>query len=183
LKRRNYLATLTSFNAPKDYMLLKMSRAMEKLIKYLTIKEEFVCEGEMNEMKERIQRIKDVTFEEVNTDEVRLYANAAVGIMSVSSGGFAVRIGVKILLDELEPGLMKVTIKSSMRYEHYIIALIFVIILFAIMFSNESKWFIPLILGLWPITQIWFRFVYRYQEYLLVDKVIAKLGMKRIKDF
>jgi hypothetical protein len=113
---------------------------------------------------------------------VRLYANSSVGIMTVS-GGFGSRIGVRILLGELDRGLMKVTIKSSMRPEHYIIAVIFVIILVATTFSNESKWFILLDVGLWPITQIWFRFVYRYQEYLLVDKVIAKLGMKRIKDF
>jgi hypothetical protein len=39
---------------------------MEKLNTYLTINEQFVCEGEINEMKERIQRIKDVSFEEVS---------------------------------------------------------------------------------------------------------------------
>ena len=152
---------------------------MKKIVNYLTIHEEFVCEGETNEMKERIQRINGATLKPLSDDEVKLSANSSAGI--AMSGGIGLSIYVRILLAELEPGLMKVTIKSDVRPEHYAIVILFLFFFFGVAFSPASKWFLLLVLGLWPIVQLWFRFVYRYQEYLLVDKVIGKLGMKRIK--
>lgn len=149
---------------------------MKRLIKLLTLDKEFVFAGKQEDLMMLLKNSKDVNYEVLSDNEVQFTPDISWGTMSIGAG-FSVGIKVNAILADREVDRVNVNFRTSIRPEHYFLIVVFVIFFVGIIFSNEPKWLILALFGLWIVCHAWFHFIYRLQETSLVDKVVKKLRL------
>ncbi len=154
---------------------------MNDLIKRLTIDKDFVFVGQLDDLKQELEKSKDLNFDILTEKEMKFFPTISWGTMAITNGiGLVDGINVRALISESNHGRLKVNLKTSIRPEHYFIIVIFIFISMVTILTEESKWIVLLDLVLWIIVHWWFQFIYRFQENYLVDKVVDRLRLTKM---
>lgn len=145
---------------------------MKDLIDKTLLKESIEYNGSISELKEQIRFKKERKFklEWISNKEFKVISKISIGtiIIDLNPGYFD---GIKGYgkLTELNNDKTEVKLTTKLRIEMYFVGILFVIFLLVFFFSDENM---PIwTLFLFPVTIIWFWFIYRFQEKLLFEKV------------
>ncbi|WP_318344807.1 hypothetical protein [Flagellimonas baculiformis] len=145
---------------------------MNGLLKKITLKKEFLFDGSIEELNEklRIQNNQKFRVKWIDYKSFKFLAKFSIGTLIFRYTPSIIE-GIKGYadLDEMETGKVKVTLSTKVRIELYIFLVIIIVGFIAALFVNKN---IPIGLSLFtPIVLIWFWFVYRVQEKILFKKV------------
>ena len=145
---------------------------MIALIEKTLLKESIEFEGSIAELKEQIRFKEEREFklDWISDNEFKFLSKISIGtiMLNYSSGYFDGIKGYAKLI-ELNNGKTKIELNTKLRVEIYFIGILSIVFLLVFLFSTEN---IPIwTLFLFPITIMWFWFVYRFQEKLLFKKV------------
>ena len=149
---------------------------MDALIKLLTINKEFVFSGKIEDLRRILKDSKDINYEVLSKRELKFTPDVSWGTMKMS-GGVNFGINVRAFLADEGSDQLRIKFKTSVRPEHYFLIVLFLFFFAGAIFSDESKWMILYIFGLWIICHSWFQFIYRLQENFLLDKVVKRLSL------
>lgn len=148
---------------------------MKELIKRLTIDKDFIFLGQFQDLNEVLKKSKDINYQMLSEREIQFSPTISWG-----TGGMGFKINVRALVSDLNSDRLKINIKTSVRPEHYFIIVLFIFFFIGIISSNESKWHIVFVFGLWIICHSWFQFIYRLQEKYLLDKIVKRLRLSKM---
>ncbi len=152
-------------------------RTIMKFLNQLKLNEVYIYSGE--NFKEELSRSKN--WYSGSIGKYKFYASplASAGVLSINgTNSFPIKIFMESC--ELTGGEQRIEIRTKLRAEHYFIVLLFVVFMIAIPFLEEFSWWFLLLLPIWVICHIWFHFICRVQEEMLVKKIVKQLRLKRI---
>jgi hypothetical protein len=152
---------------------------MSDLIKLLTINKEFVFLGKIDDLKTTLTSSKDIDYELLSEREIKFRPTISWGTMT-GQIRLVEGIHVRAYVAVLDSDRLKIFLQTKVRPEHYFLVVMFIIFLIAISFSDESKWALLYVSGLWIICHVWFQFIYRLQENRLVGKIVKKLSLTKM---
>ena len=143
-----------------------------EVIDKILLHEVFEYRGSIKELKERINNSKSRKYdvEWISGYEFKFHAKWAVGTFE----GIGI-FGYATLNENKVNNKVKVTLKTNLRHEIYLCFGIFVLIFSVAFFEGESLPFWVYLL--FPITIMWFWWVFRFQENYLFDRVKQHLKM------
>lgn len=145
---------------------------MDEIFENLLLKRIIEYNGSVDELKEKIRfkREKKFNFEWISNNEFKFSSKLSIGtiILDFNPKYFDGIKGYGELIN-LNNEKSKIVLKTKMRIELYIFAILSLLFPFIYVFSDEI---LPIwILFVLPFTLVWFWFVYRFQEKILFDKV------------
>ncbi|MBS1553548.1 MAG: hypothetical protein JSU09_01365 [Bacteroidetes bacterium] len=154
---------------------------MNNFTKLLTVDREFIFNGQLTDFNERLGKLKDIRCNALSDREIKFSPFISLGTMVISGAvGLVDGINVRAIISDTDTNQLKINLKTKVRPEHYFIIVLFIFSFVAIIFSNESKWLIPYVFGLWIICHAWFQFIYQLQENHLIEKIVSKLRLREI---
>ncbi len=115
-----------------------------------------------------------------NKSEYTVYANISWGTLNFSGGGgFSIKVHVTI--EERFPEEQIVKIYTCLRPENYFFGFAFILSFIA---ALMSKSFLPtlIIVGTFALITLWFNFIYKVQEEILLEKITKQLKLRALKD-
>ncbi|TSD66864.1 hypothetical protein FFF34_005535 [Inquilinus sp. KBS0705] len=103
-------------------------------------------------------------------------ANSSIGTLIIKGGaGLVDGIKTQVSLNPLDSKLTEVTMKTRIRIELYMVIIIWLVVVYTELFGSQ---YIPFWINLvvFPVTLLWFWFVYRFQELRLQNKIETLLN-------
>ena len=152
---------------------------MIELMKLLTINKEFIFIGKIDDLIATLKSSTHIDYELLSEREIKFRPTISWGTMT-GQIRLVEGINVRAYVAILDSDRLKIFLQTKVRPEHYFLIVMFIIFFIAIAFSDESKWALLYVIGLWIICHIWFQFIYRVQENYLVDKIVKKLRLTKM---
>ena len=155
---------------------------MKKIIKLLKIEKEYAFSGTLVDFNEKVRTFKSINVELLSENEIKFSSQLSLGTMISNTGLFATEdINIRATISEFDAERLRIKLSSKIRFEHYVIAFMFILFLVFSIVEKESIWLIPSLLALWIIFHSWFQYIYRSQENQIIQTVVSKLNLKRFK--
>ncbi len=114
-----------------------------------------------------------------NKSEYKVYARTSWGTLRfMGAVGFSISVHVKIEDSISEEQIIRVY--TNLRPENYFLGFAFILSFIAILLSYQSFLQPLIIIGTFVLTSLWFNFIYKIQEEVLLEKVIKQLKLRKI---
>jgi hypothetical protein len=154
---------------------------MNGFMKLLTVDRDFVYNGRLDDFNERLRNLKDIRHNSLTDREIKFSPFISLGTLIISGAvGLVDGINVRAIISDTDSNQLKINLRTKGRPEHYFIIVLFIFFFVAIIFSDESKWLILYVFGLWIICHAWFQFIYRLQENHLIEKIVSKFRLREM---
>ncbi len=143
----------------------------------------FRYKGSREDLKQKMtifsqsKKTGGITFDK-NKSEYAIYANISLGTLMYTGGSSSIKIHLTIEESISEEQIVRVY--TYLRPENYFLGFAFFLSFIAILLSNQT--FLPTLItiGIFALTSLWFNFIYKIQEEVLLEKVIKQLKLKKI---
>jgi hypothetical protein len=156
---------------------------MKKLRSLFIMDKSFKYKGSLEDLKQKMtifsqsKKTGGITFDK-NKSEYTIYANISFGTLMFTGGGFSIKIHLTI--EESIPKEQIIRVYTYLRPENYFFGFAFILSFIVAIMSNQSL-LPPLItIGIFVLTILWFNFIYKVQEEILVEKIIKQLKLRKI---
>jgi len=144
-----------------------------KLFDRLKINEEFIYTGSSEEFEKdlKILENKDILIQRIDEQKIKFKPTFSWGT-GLSSGGIQIAEGINViaLTKQINEKLLKLNLTIKIRFEHYFIAIFYILFIVIMIVQKEKIWVYFFLLGLWIIFHLWFHWVYRIQERAVIKK-------------
>jgi hypothetical protein len=114
-------------------------------------------------------------------NQYRFFSRLSAGTLRINNIPIPIKANAEVR--EYQEGVKSVLLFTSTRPEHYFIFILFVILCTLIpLTAKKEAWAVIFPLVLWFPTHIFFQFVIRVQEELLINNIVKNLRLKSIPD-
>jgi hypothetical protein len=147
----------------------------------LELNREFNYQGTKEELEQSLTSFKELNIENVSKKSYKLRPHFSLGTIRVKGlPGLIDGINVVFTINEIEKEKQHIRFTTNIRFEHFFIAIVFIVIITGILFSEESKWLVLYSTGLWLVFHLWFHWILRVQENLVVEKTVKRLRLRKL---
>ena len=148
------------------------------LLNRFILHKEFIYIGSLDSLETKIGRIESPIVRKRSDKEYIFQSGFSIG--TILFMGTSTRSGINIIasISEINSSTQRITFSSGIRIAEYIIAGIFLLYLFIALQHHESLNTYLIAFALWPVCHIWFRFIYRIQERILLSNVVGILQLQ-----
>lgn len=123
----------------------------------------------------------DISVEK-NKNEYIIFAKRSFGTIKFSGGGGS-SIKIHVCFEEGTPEEQLIRIFSYLRPENYFLGIAFILSFISVITSTDPLLSTTLfIIGLFVFMIIWFNFIYKVQEEILMEMVTKRLKLRELKD-
>lgn len=140
------------------------------IIEFFILKKEFFIEVSYEDSLKKLKtKASGFTIEEMNYGNCKIVSDFSIGTATINKYK-SIPISTELSLFSINSNSVKVSLKTEPRIEIFMALIIWVVLIFVQLISDENiPWWVTLIL--FPTILLFFNQVYRYQEKSLHQKV------------
>lgn len=114
--------------------------------------------------------------EKTGFNQYRICSNVSVGTLRINNIGIPIKVTAEVR--EHQEGVKSILLSTNTRPEHYFLFILFALACTLIpLTANKFAWAVIYPLVLWLPVHLFFQFIIRVQEELLVNNIVKKLRL------
>lgn len=148
------------------------------LLNKLRLSKQYTFDGTIADLVKEFEQIENLRVERVGHNIFKLRPFVSYGTLIVWGLGRTVDgINVTATLTQTNENKQRILFTTKVRPEHLFIVIIFPFFMFIIIWKEGRIEELAFVFGLWLVFHLWFQFVYRVQEKMVIEKVVDQFEL------